>query len=448
METGTMPDGRDRVFAKRFLVAFVAAIVLVVAFNFAVDPYFCYRKSALMAFSSFDQTASPTWKYGLAKQNRGYDAIWVGSSLSSHLYIHHLQYLNEKFGINCCAGIQASGRPNIYETFINLFLKHNKPKYVFYETYINHWSFELEGIEFDEEFVPRYIKTDSVLDDWEYLLGRKITEESAFVVLGALENRVNGFLRDKFGLEKEEPAAKTEDIMPADVHYSTRTMAKARTIYSNRAYWSFNSKVAAKAPRDGLATIDKHIAPLIEANPDTEFVFIVPPVGVITKAIFYNGGLLEAYLDVARAVFTKLLSYPNTRIIACDLDFEYNTNTDNYMDDGHYEPSGGKLMVDCIAEGKYEITLENLEQRLQEYRAMAQTFVWPFLKPGFFSYQVADLQTQLAALGYDVEVSARYDKATEDAVRDFQEKNGIEPDGIAFSDTIQRLAELQPKSQE
>ena len=52
---------------------------------------------------------------------------------------------------------------------------------------------------------------------------------------------------------------------------------------------------------------------------------------------------------------------------------------------------------------------------------------------------VLNLQERLAALGYPVNLTARYDYATEAAVREFQRVNGLAVDGIAGKDTQTKL---------
>ena len=52
---------------------------------------------------------------------------------------------------------------------------------------------------------------------------------------------------------------------------------------------------------------------------------------------------------------------------------------------------------------------------------------------------VLNLQERLAALGYPVNLTARYDYATEAAVREFQRINGLAVDGIAGKDTQTKL---------
>ena len=157
----------------------------------------------------------------------------------------------------------------------------------------------------------------------------------------------------------------------------------------------------------GMDNIDKYVAPLIEENPDTEFIFVAPPTGAVLPATIYESGYLEEWLDVSEAIYRRLLSYPNVRIILSNLDFDYNTNCNHYLDDGHYEPSGAIMMMDCVASGTYEVTLNNMEEIRDAYVHVARDFEWPFLKINFEGDQVLELQRQLVLLGFSVEEIGR-----------------------------------------
>lgn len=109
-------------YARKFVLIYLVIIIAVGCYNFSLDPYYCYRITDRAKYFSWDQTESPTWKYGESKQYRGYDALWVGSSVSSHVDV---DYVSSKMGVKCAASVQASGRPNIYERFIRNVLKHN-----------------------------------------------------------------------------------------------------------------------------------------------------------------------------------------------------------------------------------------------------------------------------------------------------------------------------------
>lgn len=54
---------------------------------------------------------------------------------------------------------------------------------------------------------------------------------------------------------------------------------------------------------------------------------------------------------------------------------------------------------------------------------------------------VRDIQQRLERLGYDLEVNARFDEATQSAVRAFQDRRGVPVDGIVGPDTWRELVE-------
>src|SRR4051812_36919406 len=61
------------------------------------------------------------------------------------------------------------------------------------------------------------------------------------------------------------------------------------------------------------------------------------------------------------------------------------------------------------------------------------------LKSGSAGGSVQQLQEQLQAIGYQVDVDGKYGPITEAAVRAFQQKVGLQADGIAGPDTLTEL---------
>jgi peptidoglycan hydrolase-like protein with peptidoglycan-binding domain len=61
------------------------------------------------------------------------------------------------------------------------------------------------------------------------------------------------------------------------------------------------------------------------------------------------------------------------------------------------------------------------------------------IEPGSTGVVVEQLQVALVALGYSIAIDGTYGEGTEQAVRDFQSRNGLEVDGIAGPDTREML---------
>jgi L,D-transpeptidase YcbB len=86
-----------------------------------------------------------------------------------------------------------------------------------------------------------------------------------------------------------------------------------------------------------------------------------------------------------------------------------------------------------------------LKAALADYRALAAAGGWPTiadgptLKPGMAGPRVAQLRERLAVPAAPGADSARFDPALAEAVRGFQERHGLEPDGLIGQNTLAAL---------
>ncbi len=97
--------------------------------------------------------------------------------------------------------------------------------------------------------------------------------------------------------------------------------------------------------------------------------------------------------------------------------------------------------VDGVAGNK---TLQRLYSN-KAIAASAPTTKFDTLKKGDTGDMVVQLQEQLAVLGYLSEPTARFDSATEEAVKNFQRRNNLKVDGEAGDETLQLLFKGNPK---
>jgi hypothetical protein len=66
------------------------------------------------------------------------------------------------------------------------------------------------------------------------------------------------------------------------------------------------------------------------------------------------------------------------------------------------------------------------------------------LRVGHRGSRVQQLQTQLVRLGYQIGVDGYFGRGTEGAVTQFQQAQGLPPDGIAGPATLERLGQVAP----
>jgi peptidoglycan hydrolase-like protein with peptidoglycan-binding domain len=65
---------------------------------------------------------------------------------------------------------------------------------------------------------------------------------------------------------------------------------------------------------------------------------------------------------------------------------------------------------------------------------------WPVRDRGLSLAQARDMQTRLKKMGYDVgKIDGRFGETGQTALRAYQEKNGLTPDGYATLALLQRI---------
>ena len=206
------------------MAIYLIASSFCVGLVYFIDPFFNYRLPDDVSCYNFDQDYCPTWKVGISKHQKDCNAIWVGSSLSTHVDV---KYIEKQLGLNCATDIISAGRPNIYRVFIENAMKDNSIDTVFYETVVDHWMWEYNGTEYNMTMVPKYIQTDTILDDCEYFFNKNAIEESFITLNKMIKNK------KKPPIVESEPEPSVIDgetdiqnqIIPKDTVFSVENMA-------------------------------------------------------------------------------------------------------------------------------------------------------------------------------------------------------------------------------
>ena len=102
--------------------------------------------------------------------------------------------------------------------------------------------------------------------------------------------------------------------------------------------------------------IEHNYLPFIEAHPDTQFIFFLPPYSLVRWARFYQSRDLELHLSQAAAVAARLLSYPNVSVYDFRARTEWILDLAHYIDDYHYGPEINDAIARDIASGACRIT--------------------------------------------------------------------------------------------
>jgi hypothetical protein len=100
-----------------------------------------------------------------------------------------------------------------------------------------------------------------------------------------------------------------------------------------------------KTNRDNFS---KMILPLIVKNPDTKFIFYVPP-SMYGAFLPYDQEQLNDYLSFKESIIADVVAHENAKVFDLEaLDF-IRSDLSNYYDGSHYSPHTIDLMIEAIA---------------------------------------------------------------------------------------------------
>ena len=118
---------------------------------------------------------------------------------------------------------------------------------------------------------------------------------------------------------------------------------------------------------DVILNLQENIIPMIERNPDTNFVFFFPPRSILYWDNFHQTGEIGMILQMERCIIEELLKYPNVEIHYFENDSDIITNLDNYMDMTHYSRDICEQLVIEMASGNHLLTADNYEDILDTF---------------------------------------------------------------------------------
>lgn len=115
------------------------------------------------------------------------------------------------------------------------------------------------------------------------------------------------------------------------------------------------------------ANLTQNIEPLLEANPDTHFIFYFVPYSIL----YWDSELRTNHFDAAMAaveyVIGELLTYDNVTIYFYHDEEDIITNLDNYKDYSHYAPQINSYVTQAMASEKNLMTVQTYKEQLVHF---------------------------------------------------------------------------------
>ena len=300
---------------------------------------------------------TPYYEYSTIYTNPGiarhytYDAVLVGTSMTQNTDV---DVCDELLDCDMVRLPYSGGTSFDMRTILELcFDSGNDIQTVYWELD----QFQLEASPTAHRYpVPEYLYNSDRSDDLSYLLNLDI-----FYHYGV--NNILGSLRGQ-----ASPAERRGITLYGDFSREAVLASYSRPPLSGNQY-SFAGPMRDKV--DGNLA---NITALVEAHPDTEFVFFMPPFSILYWDRELRSGSFDATMDATEYAMSVLLEYDNVRMYYYQMEEAVITDLDNYKDYSHYGHWINDAVTAWIAEDRGRVTPENYAQVMEQMRSFVRTY--------------------------------------------------------------------------
>lgn len=300
---------------------------------------------------------TPYYEYSTIYTNPGiarhytYDTVLVGTSMTQNTDVDVCEELLE------CDMVRlpySGGTSFDMKTILELcFDSGNDIKTVYWELD----QFQLEASPTEHRYpVPEYLYNSDFSDDVSYLLNLDIMYHYGL-------NNILGSLRGQISLAERRGITLYGE-------FSREATLASYSRPAESGIWSTFDEVR-KARVDGNLA---NITALVEAHPDTEFVFFMPPFSILYWDREVRNGTFDAVMDATEHTMSVLLKYDNVRFYYYQMEAETILNLDNYKDYSHYGSWINDTITAWIAEDRGRVTPENYADVVDQARSFVHSF--------------------------------------------------------------------------
>jgi len=334
----------------------LAVLALIGGATYLFDPFYQYHKPIFgmdaVLYDRDNQVVGTIRTFD-------YDMVLLGSSVVENT---DSSFLDHGYEGQTLKIIRASGSAADLLYYLQMAHEHQELKRIF-------WCVDIFALTASEEVtllgddIPRYLYTETMLDDIPYLYNKEILFEKIPLMLAYhAQGRNTGGHAYDWSANKEFCAsgAMRAYERPAEIRPEADT-----------SEWMAN-----------LSVNMQKIAEEVTAHPEVEYIMFFPPYSMMWWDSGYVNGLGEGYFQILEQALPQLLSYENVRVFYFQDQQEIICNLDNYMDIIHFSPDINQYMIQCILDGDCEVTSENAEAVLEHMRQV-YTYI---ITEGIFHY--------------------------------------------------------------
>ena len=329
-------DNIYRRWAAGVLAGILALLCSAAAVVYLVDPCLYYRvPDRAVYFNERYQSA------GLLRHVPA-DTVILGTSMAAN---YRADAAEEAFGGTALRITIPDGYYSEFDQAINLLFREQTPRRAIFGLDLNVLIRDESGL---TGAMPAYLYNRNPLDDVKYLVNKDSLYYSFYALMTA---------RQGGGQTLDEGFTWGPDIV----------WGRYETLRTYR-----RPDRQAPLPADAyLANADANLAVAerwLQAHPETEFDFFLPPYSILFWDRTIRRGELDARFAALERICSVLLSYENARLYGFLFDRETVTNLEHYCDYIHHSGAVCQRLLEQMAAGEGRLTEENLTQTLAQWR--------------------------------------------------------------------------------
>ncbi len=332
-------------WAKGFLAALLAALVLCAGVVWAVDPCLYYRmpESGKAAFFNERYQAA-----GMAK-NVPADTVLLGTSMAANYRAGWIEEFYHGPGLRITI---PDGYFCEFDQVVDLLFRKNPPERVLFALDLNTLIRDDRGV---TDAMPGYLYNRNPLDDVNYLLNKDSLYYSLYALMtarrGGGETLDEGFTWDRTSLWGTYETLRTYERPPV-----------AEEPMPEDAYLQFTA--------ENLAIMETWF----QVHPETKFEIFLSPYSILAWDRAIRRGDLDARFAALELACGTLTGYANVRLHAPLFARDMVTNLDNYCDYVHHSGEAGKWVLGNVCGEKFLLPPEKVREALAEWRAFVVNY--------------------------------------------------------------------------
>lgn len=344
-----------RKLLKNIILLSAMLFVLCCLAVFVIDPFFHYHKPVLGLKAVLNEKE---YQCIGTIRNFDYDALIVGSSVCEN---YNNGWINEKFDVNSIKAIRSYGATADLCYFIDEAYANHDIKKIFYN--IDPGSLAgMPQLTFESTGCPMYLYDHNAFNDIEYLLNKDVLfSRIPYMISKSYIGNYDEGDSYNWGQWKE---FNSDMVLGLYIRKHSISTMKAKDYYKEECQ----------------ANIDL-LTDIVEAHPETEFYFFVPPYSFVWWDNIYRYGDTDAYINNLKMCASKLLEYNNVRFYYFLDDEDIVTNLENYMDVLHFSPDINYEIVLRLSEPQNELKISDLDNVFDYSKIFADRCVNELIVP-------------------------------------------------------------------